>query len=44
MERMIQDVENIKEFNISIQRITNKNLEDVTQVQKDVKYSSMLYL
>ena len=38
MDRLIEEVEYVKEFNMSIQRITNKNLEDITGFHKDYRY------
>ena len=40
MDKLIEEVEYVKEFNMSIQRITNKNLEDITGLHKDYRYSS----
>lgn len=44
LDKLMEDVEYVKDFNASIQRITNKNLEDITNLHKEIRYYCVRWL
>ncbi len=37
LDKLAEDVEYVKDFNSSIQRIINKNLEDITNLNRELR-------